>query len=226
MGMGHVYLDSPLTCWVPVSHPHTRYWVIIQCSMSIGPWLRLPSRQLSTSTLWAKYVAKSRHLRTSPCPPSLLQERCLQSGVVSLCLEQLEEPNPVLRQWLVICLGRLWQNFDSARWYGARDNAHEKLINLLWDEIPDVSGRGLLASQDCCVLAVRYVGGLSGYVTVSPKVRAAAVFALGTYVLNMSEDGTSEMRITIDQMVGSALLGLINDGSSVVRKVSRSLKAV
>ena len=53
-----------------------------------------------------------------------------------------------------------------------------------------------------------------------PKVRAATVFALGTYVLNMSEDGTSEMRITIDQMVGSALLGLINDGSSVVRKVS------
>lgn len=78
-------------------------------------------------------------------PPPSLQERCLQSGVVSLCLEQLEEPNPVLRQWLVICLGRLWQNFDSARWYGARDNAHEKLINLLWDEIPDVSGCGLLA---------------------------------------------------------------------------------
>jgi regulator-associated protein of mTOR len=114
------------------------------------------------------------------------QERCLQSGVVSLCMEQLEEPNPVLRQWLAICLGRLWQNYDTARWYGARDNAHEKLINLLWDEIPDV--------------------------------RAAAVFALGTYVLNTSEDGTSEMRITIDQMVGTALLGLLNDGSSIVRK--------
>ena len=51
------------------------------------------------------------------------------------------------------------------------------------------------------------------------QVRAAAVFALGTYVLNTSEDGTSEMRVTIDQTVGSALLGLLNDGSSIVRKV-------
>lgn len=67
-----------------------------------------------------------------------VKERCLQSGVVALCLGQLEEKNPVLRQWLAICLGRLWQNFDSARWYGARDNAHEKLLDLLWDEIPDV----------------------------------------------------------------------------------------
>ncbi|CAI8016839.1 Regulatory-associated protein of mTOR [Geodia barretti] len=113
------------------------------------------------------------------------QERCLQSGVVGTCLGQLEEPNPVLRQWLAICLGRLWQNFDSARWYGARDNAHDKLISLLWDEIPDV--------------------------------RAAAVFALGTYLLNTSEDGTSEMRVTIDQAVGSALLQLMNDASPVVR---------
>lgn len=142
MGMSHVYLASPLACWVPVSHSHTRYWVIIQCSMSTGPWPHSPSPQPSTSTPWDKYVTISSHLHTSPCLPPI-QERCLQSGVVSLCLEQLEEPNPVLRQWLVICLGRLWQNFDSARWYGARDNAHEKLINLLWDEIPDVSGCGL-----------------------------------------------------------------------------------
>ena len=80
-------------------------------------------------------------LPISPSPP---QERCLQSGVVSLCLGQLEEPNAVLKQWLAICLGRLWQKFDPARWYGARDNAHEKLIALLWDEIPDVSGCGLM----------------------------------------------------------------------------------
>ena len=47
------------------------------------------------------------------------------------------------------------------------------------------------------------------------------MFALGTYLLNQSEDGTSEMRITIDQTVGSALLQLLNDGSPIVRKVMR-----
>ena len=45
------------------------------------------------------------------------------------------------------------------------------------------------------------------------------MFALGTYLLNTSEDGTSEMRVTIDQTVGSALLQLLNDGSSIVRMV-------
>ena len=80
-------------------------------------------------------LSLSLELPLSPSP----KERSLQSGVVALCLGQLEEPNPVLRQWLAICLGRLWQNYDTARWYGARDNAHEKLISLLWDEVPDVS---------------------------------------------------------------------------------------
>ena len=60
---------------------------------------------------------------------------------------------------------------------------------------------------------------LSLSLSLLSQVRAASVFALGTYLLNTSEDGTSEMRITIDQMIGTALLRLINDGSSIVRKV-------
>jgi len=76
-----------------------------------------------------------------------LQELCLQNNIISICLEQLEEPNSLLKQWLAICLGRLWRKYDAARWCGVRDSAHEKLYNLLWDEVPDVSvhvrdGRG------------------------------------------------------------------------------------
>lgn len=68
-----------------------------------------------------------------------LQEVCLQSNVIALCLSQLEEPNSLLKQWLAICLGKLWKNFDSARWCGVRDSAHDKLYSLLWHEQPDVS---------------------------------------------------------------------------------------
>ena len=67
-----------------------------------------------------------------------MQEACYQNNVISICLEQLEEPNAVLKQWLAICLGRLWRKCDDARWRGVRDSAHEKLYNLLWDEVPDV----------------------------------------------------------------------------------------
>ena len=68
----------------------------------------------------------------------LLKEVCLQGNVVAICLSQLEEPNPVLKQWLAICLGRLWQKYDAAKWCGVRDAAHEKLSILLWDEVPEV----------------------------------------------------------------------------------------
>ena len=66
------------------------------------------------------------------------QRVCTQAGIVSTCLEQLEDTNPVLRQWLAICLGCVWESCDDARWHGVRDNAHEKLYKLLWDEIPEV----------------------------------------------------------------------------------------
>lgn len=67
------------------------------------------------------------------------QEVCFQNNVIALCLSQLEEPNPLLKQWLAICLGRLWKKQDAARWCGVRDSAHEKLFGLLWHELPDVS---------------------------------------------------------------------------------------
>lgn len=67
------------------------------------------------------------------------QEACLQGNLIAICLEQLSDPHPLLRQWVAICLGRIWQNFDSARWCGVRDSAHEKLCSLLSDPIPEVS---------------------------------------------------------------------------------------
>ncbi|XP_006145730.1 regulatory-associated protein of mTOR [Tupaia chinensis] len=66
------------------------------------------------------------------------QEACLQGNLIAICLEQLSDPHPLLRQWVAICLGRIWQNFDSARWCGVRDSAHEKLYSLLSDPVPEV----------------------------------------------------------------------------------------
>ncbi|XP_034933935.1 regulatory-associated protein of mTOR isoform X2 [Chelonus insularis] len=66
------------------------------------------------------------------------QEAALQGSLVSICLEQLNDPNPQLRQWLCLCLGRLWHNYDKARWCGVRDIAHEKLASLLQDPVPEV----------------------------------------------------------------------------------------
>lgn len=66
------------------------------------------------------------------------QNAALQGSLVSICLEQLGDPNPQLRQWLCLCLARLWHNYDKARWCGVRDIAHEKLYTLLQDPVPEV----------------------------------------------------------------------------------------
>ena len=59
------------------------------------------------------------------------------------------------------------------------------------------------------------------WVWSSPQVRAASVFALGTYIMNVPEDGQSDLSISIDHSVGMRLLSLVNDGSPIVRRVSQ-----
>uniref|UniRef100_A0A7N9AJZ7 Regulatory associated protein of MTOR complex 1 n=1 Tax=Mastacembelus armatus TaxID=205130 RepID=A0A7N9AJZ7_9TELE len=85
--------------------------------------------------IWAKILAVDSSFTLFILPN---QEACLQGNLIANCLEQLSDPHPLLRQWVAICLGRIWQNFDPARWCGVRDSAHEKLYTLLSDPIPEV----------------------------------------------------------------------------------------
>ncbi|CAG2054634.1 unnamed protein product, partial [Timema podura] len=113
------------------------------------------------------------------------QEVAMQGSLVSICLEQLQDPNPLLRQWLAVCLGRLWTNYDKARWCGVRDIAHEKLYTLLQDPVPEV--------------------------------RAAAVYALGTFISSVTE--RSEHANNIDHSIAMTLINTVTyDMSPLVRK--------
>ncbi|XP_011498096.1 PREDICTED: regulatory-associated protein of mTOR isoform X1 [Ceratosolen solmsi marchali] len=116
-------------------------------------------------------------------PPG--QEAALQGSLVSICLEQLGDPNPLLRQWLCLCLARLWHNYDKARWCGVRDIAHEKLYTLLQDPVPEV--------------------------------RAASVYALGTFINSVTK--RSEHANNIDQTIAMMLINTVtNDMCPLVRK--------
>lgn len=115
------------------------------------------------------------------------QTSALQGSLVSICLVQLCDSNPLLRQWLAICLGHLWQNFDKARWSGVRDMAHEKLYPLLQDNVPEV--------------------------------RAAAVYALGTFISSVTNSKyRTEHANNIDRSIAMTLLTSVgNDMSPLVR---------
>uniref|UniRef100_A0A182PDX3 Raptor N-terminal CASPase-like domain-containing protein n=1 Tax=Anopheles epiroticus TaxID=199890 RepID=A0A182PDX3_9DIPT len=113
------------------------------------------------------------------------QSSALQGQLVSICLDQLnDDSNPLLRQWLAICLGHLWQNYEQARWSGVRDNANEKLYPLLSDPVPEV--------------------------------RAAAVYALGTFISSVKQ--RSDHANNIDRSTAMHLFATVsNDMSPLVR---------
>lgn len=114
------------------------------------------------------------------------QKNALQGSLISVCLVQLGDQHAPLRQWLAICLGNLWQNYDKARWSGVRDLAHEKLYPLLLDSVPEV--------------------------------RAAAVYALGTFVSTQHKDLRTEHANNIDRSIAMTLLTTVgNDQSPLVR---------
>lgn len=125
---------------------------------------------------------------------------------------------------MAICLGRIWQNFDSARWCGVRDSAHEKLYSLLSDPIPEVlkvclsvlfSTRYFLYVLHLKITLTRQF-----VLVFHCQVRCAAVFALGTFVGNSAE--RTDHSTTIDHNVAMMLAQLINDGSPIVRKVGHN----
>jgi len=112
------------------------------------------------------------------------QEVAYQANLIAFCLEQLDDPDPMLRKWLAICLGTSWDNYEDARWCGVRSCAHEKLYSILDD--PD------------------------------PEVRAASVYALGTFI-NSSSERTDHAN-TIDHSIGMKLVSAsIYDSSVLVR---------
>lgn len=113
------------------------------------------------------------------------QASALQSCLVSICLEHINDRCASLRQWLAICLGHLWQNYDKARWSGVRDLAHEKLYPLLQDSVPEV--------------------------------RAAAVYALGTFISSQKADRTEHAN-NLDRSIALTLFSTVgNDMSPIVR---------
>jgi regulator-associated protein of mTOR len=113
------------------------------------------------------------------------KETAAKTSLVSVCLEHFNHPSPLMRQWVVICLGKSWEHYENARWMGVRDTAHEKLYVLL---------------NDPC-----------------PEVRAAAVYALGTFISSVAE--RSEHANNIDHAIVMTLIKKVsNDISHLVRK--------
>jgi len=113
------------------------------------------------------------------------QDEAVAGNLISICLNEMEDADPVFKQWLAICLGTVWDKHEEARLRATRCNAPESLESLLVDP--------------------------------TPEVRAAAVYALGTFIHSCSD--RTEHANTVDQNIATGLLQkILEDGSPLVRK--------
>ena len=71
------------------------------------------------------------------CRPG--QSACLAGKLISICLAAIGEPYPMLRKWVALCLAKLWEDYDEAKWVAVRELAHQRLCVLLTDPAPEVS---------------------------------------------------------------------------------------
>ncbi|KAG2481632.1 hypothetical protein PVAP13_J096570 [Panicum virgatum] len=80
------------------------------------------------------------------------QEACIHACLIDVCLRHLHPENPhdaqtepLLLQWLCLCLGKLWEDFAEAQLLGLQSNAPEILIYLLSEPQPEVRASAVFA---------------------------------------------------------------------------------
>lgn len=119
------------------------------------------------------------------CRPG--QEACLSVSLMPLCLRLLGDGDSLLRRWAALCVAKLWENMDEAKWVAAQSNAPERLYALLEDP--------------------------------SPEVRAAAVYALGTFICSTPRpSGAGDSRGNLELNTCLRVFLATTDASPIVRR--------
>ncbi|KAI8373402.1 hypothetical protein EDC96DRAFT_499196 [Choanephora cucurbitarum] len=73
------------------------------------------------------------------------QQACLRGNVINACLAHVKDPDPLLRQWICLCLAQVWMNNNEAKSAAIAENGHEKLCALLSDHVPEVRASAMYA---------------------------------------------------------------------------------
>ncbi|KAK4334475.1 Target of rapamycin complex 1 subunit KOG1 [Rhodotorula toruloides] len=67
------------------------------------------------------------------------QVACLRVNVFESCLVHLRDEDPLLRQWAILCIAMMWDDFEEAKGMGVKSRVHEVFCNLLHtDPVPEV----------------------------------------------------------------------------------------
>lgn len=134
------------------------------------------------------------------------QRLCFSVEIVNNCLKFVQtSENPLLRQWCGLLLSQLWNKYPDGKWIVYKDGYLEKILTLLNDPIPEVRTSLILA-----LTTFLSENELNDTPESSTKSTPQPV------VLN-ADVKKSELK-QMDLRLANAILGLLGDGSAMVRK--------
>lgn len=130
------------------------------------------------------------------------QAACWKEGVWENCIDLLEEPDFLLRQWTALCIAQMWDANDELKAYGESTDTQSKLVSLLSDDSAEVRSAALFAL--CTFL------GASG--SSDPKKKGGG----GTGSMGHLDE-RSHLKVEVSAVTGAAL-AIREDASPMCRK--------
>lgn len=129
------------------------------------------------------------------------QEACISADLIQVCLKHLQLANPLdaqteplLLQWLCLCLGKLWEDFPEGQMIGLRADAPAVYAPLLSEPQPEVRASAVYALGTLLDIgsdSFRDVGG--------------------------DEDCDDDEKVRAELNIVKSLLTVVSDGSPLVR---------
>ncbi|XP_062201738.1 regulatory-associated protein of TOR 1-like isoform X2 [Phragmites australis] len=130
------------------------------------------------------------------------QEACINAGLIDVCLRHLQPENPhdaqtepLLLQWLCLCLGKLWEDFPEAQLLGLQSNAPDIVICLLSEPQSEVRASAVFALGNLLDMGSSSLNGADDDSDDDEKVKAEINVVRS--LLQVSSDGSPLVRFEV-----------------------------
>ncbi|XP_037433769.1 regulatory-associated protein of TOR 1-like isoform X3 [Triticum dicoccoides] len=140
------------------------------------------------------------------------QEACMSAGLIDVCLRHLQPENPhdaqtepLLLQWLCLCLGKLWEDFPEAQLLGLQSNAPEIVTCLLSEPQPEVRASAVFALGNLLDIGSPSVNG--GDDDSDDDEKARAEINVVRSLLQVTSDGSPLVRAEVSVALTRFALG-------------------
>ncbi|CAA7389303.1 unnamed protein product [Spirodela intermedia] len=137
------------------------------------------------------------------------QEACIQSNLIHVCLRHLQLLNPhdaqiepLLLQWLCLCLGKLWEDFPEAQIVGLQSDAHAICAPLLSEPQPEVRAAAIFALGNLFDVGSGSSNGLGGDDDRDDDEKNKAELNIVQNILQAVADGSPLVRVEVAVALG------------------------